>query len=139
MDSNRPPTQFNELTAEESRVIVGKGTEQSFTGAYTDLKDTGTFICRRCNALLYRSDDKFESHCGWPSFDDQIPEAVDRHQDTDGHRTEILCRNCGGHLGHVFHGEGMTPKNTRHCVNSISMRFIASDKALPPVIAPKES
>ncbi|MCH7685522.1 MAG: peptide-methionine (R)-S-oxide reductase [Planctomycetes bacterium] len=83
MDSNQPPTQFNELTAEESRVIVGKGTEQPFTGEYTDLKDAGTFICRRCNAPLYRSDDKFESDCGWPSFDDQIPEAVDRHQDTD--------------------------------------------------------
>ena len=139
MDSNQPPTQFNELTAEESLVIVGKGTEQPFTGEYTDLKDAGTFICRRCNAPLYQSDDKFESDCGWPSFDDQIPEAVDRHQDTNGHRTEIVCRNCGGHLGHVFHGEGMTPKNTRHCVNSISMRFLASDKALPPVIAPEQS
>ena len=139
MDSNQPPTQFNELTAEESRVIVGKGTEQPFTGEYTDLKDAGTFICRRCNAPLYQSDDKFESDCGWPSFDDQIPETVDHHQDTDGHRTEIVCRNCGGHLGHVFHGEGMTPKNTRHCVNSISMRFIVGDKALPPVIASEQS
>jgi len=139
MESNQPPTQFNELTAEESRVIVGKGTERSFTGEYTDLKDAGTFICRRCNAPLYRSDDKFETDCGWPSFDDQISEAVDRHQDPDGHRTEIVCRNCGGHLGHVFHGEGMTPKNTRHCVNSISMRFIAGDETLPPVIAPKQS
>ena len=139
MESDQPPTQFNELTAEESRVIVGKGTELSFSGEYTDLKDTGTFICRRCNAPLYRSDDKFDSRCGWPSFDDQISEAVDRHQDSDGHRTEIVCRNCSGHLGHVFHGEGMTPKNTRHCVNSISMRFIASDKALPPVIAPEYS
>lgn len=139
MDSNQPPSQFNELTAEESHVIAGKGTERPFTGEYTDLKDSGTFICRRCNAPLYRSDDKFESHCGWPSFDDHISEAVDRHQDTDGHRTEIVCRNCGGHLGHVFHGEGMTPKNTRHCVNSISMRFIASEKALPPIVAPEQS
>ena len=139
MESNQPPTAFNELTAEESHVIDGKGTEQPFTGEYTDLKDAGTYICRRCNAPLYRSDDKFDSHCGWPSFDDQIPAAVDHHLDSDRHRTEIVCRNCNGHLGHVFHGEEITSKNTRHCVNSISMRFIASDKTFPPVIVPEQS
>ena len=137
MENDQPPTEYNKLTAEEDRVIVGKGTEPPFTGEYTDLQDVGTFICRRCNAPLYRSDDKFESHCGWPSFDDQIPDAVDRHQDADGHRTEIVCHNCGGHLGHVFSGEGMTAKNARHCVNSVSMKFIASEESLPPVIGPK--
>jgi len=118
------PSKYNALTPDEKWVIVNKGTERAFTGKYYDFKEPGTYICKRCNAPLYRSKDKFDSHCGWPSFDDEIPGAVTRVPDADGRRIEIICTNCKAHLGHVFEGEGMTDKNVRHCVNSISIEFV---------------
>ena len=130
--------EFNKLERFESWVLVNKGTERAFTGDYWNHKEEGTYICRRCNAPLYRSSDKFDSGCGWPSFDDEVPKSVTRIPDSDGQRIEIICTNCGGHLGHVFLGERFTQKNTRHCVNSVSVKFVPKDKPLPETIRPKD-
>src|SRR3989338_4738905 len=115
---------MNKLTPEEERVIVHKGTEMPFSGEYEDHWEKGLYVCRRCNALLYRSDSKFDARCGWPSFDQEIEGAVKKLPDEDGHRVEIQCMNCRAHLGHVFTGERFTKKNTRHCVNSVSLKFV---------------
>lgn len=115
---------WNKLSGEEERVIIRKGTERPYDGEYTDSKREGTYVCRQCEVELYSSEDKFSSNCGWPSFDDELPGSVTRLRHNDDNRIEIVCSNCQGHLGHVFEGERFTEKNTRHCVNSISMKFV---------------
>lgn len=125
---------YNHLTDEESHIIVGKGTEMPLTGEYDNFYKDGTYICRRCNNPLFSAKTKFDAGCGWPAFDDHFPGAVKRQTDADGRRTEILCANCGAHLGHVFEGEHLTDKDTRHCVNSLSITFIPEGQPLPSVL-----
>lgn len=115
---------LNKLTESEKYIIINKGTDRPFTGEYTDKFEKGTYICRQCDAPLYTSDSKFHSGCGWPSFDQEIKGAVTKVPDADGRRVEIICSKCKGHLGHVFYGEELTDKNTRHCVNTTSLKFI---------------
>jgi peptide-methionine (R)-S-oxide reductase len=125
---------YNKLTPEEKRVIIDKATETPFSGEYDNFYEDGIFICRRCNALLFSSKSKFDSSCGWPSFDENFPNAIKRVPDPDGIRTEIECASCGAHLGHEFIGEDLTDKNTRDCVNSLSIRFIPKSEELPKTI-----
>jgi peptide-methionine (R)-S-oxide reductase len=132
----QPDKKYNELTPQQRDVLLNKATDRPFTGDYYRKTDNGLYICRQCNNPLYRSEDKFEAHCGWPSFDDELPGAVTRVPDADGQRVEIICNNCHGHLGHVFTGEGFTDKDTRHCVNTSSIVFVPADKVkdMPEVI-----
>lgn len=126
---------YNSLTPEEKDVIIHKSTERPFSGVYDNFFVEGTFICKRCNAPLFSSKAKFEAHCGWPAFDDNIPNAVLWLPDEDGSRTEIQCAHCNAHLGHVFEGEGFTNTDTRHCVNSISLHFVAKGEELPQIVS----
>lgn len=123
----------NDLTPQQHHVMVEKGTEMPFSGEYDSHYEKGTYVCGWCNNPLYASESKFDAHCGWPAFDDEIPGAVARHLDADGIRQEITCAHCGGHLGHVFNGEYITPKNVRHCVNSLALKFIPDGQPFPPV------
>lgn len=126
---------YNTLTPQEEDIIEGKGTEIPFSGEYDDFFEDGVYICKNCNSLLFSAKAKFDAGCGWPSFDDNYPEAIKRIPDPDGERVEIQCANCGAHLGHVFEKEKLTEKDTRHCVNSLSIKFIPAGKDLPAVLS----
>jgi peptide-methionine (R)-S-oxide reductase len=128
---------YNKLTPEEERIIVNKATESPFIGKYDNFYEDGTFICRRCNNPLFSSKSKFDAGCGWPSFDESFLNALKRTPDVDGIRTEIQCENCGAHLGHEFLGEHLTDKNTRECINSLSLHFVPKEKELPKIIIRK--